>query len=71
MDANLFQYLTIQAGYTIPAMANLLNLTTQELENRLDHQSEFTLEEMQAWSSFIGCSNPGAVFFPIFGAAAT
>lgn len=70
MDTNLFLYLTLQAGYTIPEMAKLLNLTTRELENRLDRQEEFNLAEMQAWSGFIGCSNPGAVFFPIFRTAA-
>lgn len=70
MDTNLFRYLTLQAGYTIPEMAKLLNLTTRELDNRLDHQEEFTLTEMQAWAGHIGCINPGAVFFPRFGAAA-
>lgn len=70
MDKNLFIYLTLQAGYTIPEMAKLLSLSTRELENRLDHLAEFNLAEMQAWAGFIGCSNPGPVFFPIFRTAA-
>ena len=70
MDKNLFIYLTLQAGYTIPEMAKLLSLSTRELEDRLDRQSEFTIAEIKTWANTVGCSAPGFVFFPTYQTAA-
>ena len=66
MDRFLFLFLTNKAGYSIPEMAQLLQLSIRSLDSRLDRQTDFTLSEMTTWAEYVDCQNPGAVFFPQF-----